>query len=126
MHLVTIAWLYVVLMMALAEAFSPQGTVLGAVFTFLLYGVLPLSLVLYLLGTPMRRRARMKADAAAMAAAKSIEGATEGATEEATERASELEAQAPMAAGAESTSTAAPDGRGHAAGDTVAAERKET
>jgi hypothetical protein len=64
MYLVAIAWIYVVVMMALAEALSPQGTVLGAVFTFLLYGVLPLSLVLYLLGTPMRRRARLKAEAA--------------------------------------------------------------
>lgn len=69
MHLVAIAWIYVVLMMALAEAISPTGSVVGAVFTFLLYGVLPLSIVLYLLGTPARRRARRKADAAASAAA---------------------------------------------------------
>ena len=33
MYLVVIAWLYVVLLMALAEAFSPQGTVLGAIVT---------------------------------------------------------------------------------------------
>jgi mannose/fructose/N-acetylgalactosamine-specific phosphotransferase system component IID len=45
-------------MMALAEAFSPGGTVLGALITFLLYGVLPLGLVLYVLGTPARKRAR--------------------------------------------------------------------
>jgi hypothetical protein len=56
MYLVAIAWMYVVLMMALAEATSKQGTVLGAVFTFLLYGVGPLGLVLYLLGTPGRRQ----------------------------------------------------------------------
>ena len=65
MHLVSIAWIYVVLMMALAEAISPTGSVVGAVFTFLLYGVLPLSIVLYLLGTPARRRARRKAAEAA-------------------------------------------------------------
>jgi hypothetical protein len=42
---------------------SPQGTVLGAVFTFVLYGVMPLAIVLYVLGTPARRRARARADA---------------------------------------------------------------
>lgn len=58
MYLVAIAWLYVALMMAVAEATSTQGTVIGAVFTFLLYGLGPVSLVVYLLGTPARRRAR--------------------------------------------------------------------
>jgi mannose/fructose/N-acetylgalactosamine-specific phosphotransferase system component IID len=38
MYVVAIAWLYVVLLMAVAEALSSQGTVLGAVFTFVLYG----------------------------------------------------------------------------------------
>jgi membrane protein implicated in regulation of membrane protease activity len=68
MHLVALAWIYVVLMMALAEALSPQGTVLGAGITFLLYGVLPLSIVLYVMSTPMRRRARRRAEAQASAA----------------------------------------------------------
>jgi len=65
MHVVAIAWMYVVLMMAVAEALSSQGTVLGAVFTFLLYGVLPLSVVLYIMGTPARRRARRAAESEA-------------------------------------------------------------
>ncbi|MET0348723.1 MAG: hypothetical protein ABW067_02935, partial [Rhizobacter sp.] len=65
MHLVTIAWMYVVVMMAIAEATSPHGTVLGALFTFLLYGALPLSIVLYLMGSPARRRARKAAEAGA-------------------------------------------------------------
>jgi hypothetical protein len=65
MYLVAIAWIYVVLMMAVAEALSTQGTVLGAVITFLMYGVLPLGLLLYILGTPARRRARLAAEAAA-------------------------------------------------------------
>ena len=65
MHIVAIAWLFVVVLMTLAEATSPQGTLLGAFFTLLLYGLLPLSIVLYLLGTPMRRRARRQAEAAA-------------------------------------------------------------
>lgn len=69
MYLIAIAWMYVVLMMALAEAMSPQGTVLGAVFTLLLYGVGPLALLLYILGTPVRKRARRAAEAAELAAA---------------------------------------------------------
>ena len=61
LYLVAIAWMYVVLMMALAEALSPQGTLLGALVTFVFYGCAPLALVLYLLGTPARRRARRAA-----------------------------------------------------------------
>lgn len=64
MWIVAIAWMYVTLMMALAEATSPQGTVLGAVFTFLMYGVGPLALVLYLLGAPARRKAIRQAEQA--------------------------------------------------------------
>ena len=56
-HLVVAAWLYVALMMAVVEAFSSQGSVLGAVFTFLGYGVLPLAIVVYILRTPARKRA---------------------------------------------------------------------
>ena len=65
MHLVALGWIYVVLMMALAEAISPQGTVLGAFFTLLLYGLLPLALVLYIMGRPGRRRARERTQAQA-------------------------------------------------------------
>ena len=57
MYLVAIAWIYVVLMMALAEATSTQGTVLGAIITFVLYGILPLGIVLYILGAPSRKQA---------------------------------------------------------------------
>lgn len=66
MYLVPIAWLYVTVMMAVVEATSSNGTVLGAIVTFVLYGLLPVSLVMYLMGTPGRRRAqraREKADA---------------------------------------------------------------
>jgi mannose/fructose/N-acetylgalactosamine-specific phosphotransferase system component IID len=69
MYIVAIGWVYVVLMMAVAEATSSQGTVLGAVFTFLLYGVLPLSIVLYLMGTPGRRKARKATELAQTQAA---------------------------------------------------------
>lgn len=57
MYLTVIAWIYVVLLMSIAEATSTTGTVLGALMTFLLYGVLPLSIVMYLMGSPSRRRA---------------------------------------------------------------------
>ena len=57
MYLVVIAWLYVVLMAALVDATSNVGTVLGGVVTFVLYGLLPLSIVMYILGTPGRKRA---------------------------------------------------------------------
>ena len=69
MHLVALAWIYVVLMMAVVEALSPQGSVLGALVTFILYGVLPLSIVLYVMGAPMRRRARQRAQASASSSA---------------------------------------------------------
>ena len=57
MYLIPIAWLYVALMMAVAEATNSTGTVLGAVITFLLYGLGPVALVMYLMGWPARRRA---------------------------------------------------------------------
>ncbi len=64
MYLVVIAWVYVALMMAVAEATSSTGTVLGALVTFVLYCVLPLSLVVYLMATPARRRARQRRESA--------------------------------------------------------------
>lgn len=97
MYLVAIAWIYVALMMSVAEALHPTGTLLGAAFTFLLYGVLPLSIVLYLLGTPMRRRNRLQTEAA--------EAAAMAATTEA--------------------SADHPDQRGHAPAAPLAPERKE-
>ena len=66
--IVAIAWIYVVLMMAVAEALSPQGTLLGAFFTLVLYGIGPLALVLYLMGTPMRRRRQREQQGAESAA----------------------------------------------------------
>lgn len=57
MYLVPIAWLYVALMMSVAEATNSNGTLLGAFITFALYGLLPVSLVLYFMGAPARKRA---------------------------------------------------------------------
>ena len=63
MYIVVIAWLYVALMMAVAEATNSNGTVLGAIVTFLLYGLVPIALVVYLMGTAGRRRAIRARDA---------------------------------------------------------------
>ena len=92
MLLTAIAWIYVVLMVAVVEATSPRGTLLGAAFTLLLYGVLPLAIVGYLFLSPARQRARRAAEAAEAASAAALD----------------------------------PDDGGHAPGDAVAPERKET
>lgn len=101
MHLVIIAWLYVALMMAVAEATNTTGTVLGAIFTFLLYGVLPVAIIVYIMRTPARRRARQAGAQAAREAA--------------------------MAAGAAATQASAlePDQGGQAPADPLAPVRKE-
>ena len=100
-YLIVIGWMYVVLMMSVAEATNTTGSVLGAIVTFFLYGILPVSIVVYLMRSPSRRKA-MKAREAAEDAAR---------------------AQAALA-----TSTD-PDAGGQAAGaaeaDGVAAVRKE-
>jgi hypothetical protein len=57
MYIVAIAWMYVALMMAVAEATNTNGTVLGAIVTFILYGLLPVALVVYLMRSPGRKRA---------------------------------------------------------------------
>ena len=46
MYLIVIAWLYVTVMMAVAEATVPNGSLLGAVITFLLYGLLPCAILI--------------------------------------------------------------------------------
>ena len=65
MYLVVIAWTYVAVMMTIAEATHPGGTLLGAFFTFVLYGVGPVALLLYFMGRPARRAAREKREAEA-------------------------------------------------------------
>ena len=62
MYLILIGWLYVVLLMAVVEAVSPTGTVLGAIVTLLLYGALPVGLLYFIAGAPGRRRARHVAE----------------------------------------------------------------
>lgn len=53
MYIVAIAWIYVVLMMSITE-----DSIVAGIMTFMLYGVLPLSIILYVMGTPQRRRKR--------------------------------------------------------------------
>ena len=73
MYIVPIAWLYVALMMAVAEATHTNGTILGALITFVLYGVAPVALVVYLMGAPARRRAIKAKEAADRAEANSLQ-----------------------------------------------------
>jgi membrane protein implicated in regulation of membrane protease activity len=101
-HLIVIGWLYVAVMMAVAEATNTTGTVLGAIFTFLLYGLAPVALVVYLMATPGRRRAIKQREAQAQ--------------EEARRAASEAAAKA---------DSDLPDQRGEAPADAVPPVRKE-
>ena len=57
MYIVAIAWLYVVFMMSITEQTAVSG-----VMTFLFYGALPLTIVLYLMDTPRRKRNRQMAE----------------------------------------------------------------
>lgn len=107
MYLVAIGWMFVVVLMTAAEAMSPVGTLLGAFFTLMLYGVLPLSIVLYVMGAPMRRRARNSVRAEPVEASEQHEASTSTGSVR-------TELKSPE-----------PDGGSHAAGDAVAAERKE-
>jgi len=81
MYIVAIGWMYVVVMMAVAEAISPQGTVLGAAITLVFYGLLPVSIIVYIMGTPGRKRARLKAEAEAEASAAPPDGSGEPASD---------------------------------------------
>ena len=51
MYVIAIAWLYVTLLMAATETNITAG-----ILTFVFYGLAPLSLFLWLFGTPERRR----------------------------------------------------------------------
>jgi hypothetical protein len=53
MYIVAIAWLYVTLMMAVTER-----SVTAGILTFTFYGLLPCALLVWLIGTPARRRNR--------------------------------------------------------------------
>ena len=63
MLIVAIAWMFVVVLFALIQAVSPQGSLLVALLLVFGAGVLPLAVVLYVMGAPGRRR-RRRAEAA--------------------------------------------------------------
>lgn len=63
MYIVAIAWLFVAIMTAITEDNLTAGVI-----TFLFWGVLPLSIVLYLMAWPLRRRHRLAQEAAELAA----------------------------------------------------------
>ena len=84
MYIVAIAWLYVAVLMAVAEATHSTGTLLGGIMTFVLYGVLPLGLVLYVLGTPGRRRAIKAQESAELQATQAASSAQPDAGSDAT------------------------------------------
>lgn len=69
MYIIPIAWLYVALMMSVAEATNSNGTILGAIVTFVLYGLLPIGLILYFMGAPGRKRAIRAREAEELSAA---------------------------------------------------------
>jgi hypothetical protein len=96
MYLIPMAWIYVALMMAIAEATNSNGTVLGGIMTFVLYGLLPVGLVVYLMGSSSRKKAIKAKEAAELAAYRA--------------------AQQP---------SADPDASSHAPADAVAPVRKE-
>jgi membrane protein implicated in regulation of membrane protease activity len=57
MYIVAIAWLYVTILMAASEA-----TLVAGVLSFIFYGFLPLALLLWLFGTPQRRRVQRRSE----------------------------------------------------------------
>jgi len=79
--LVIVGWLYVVLMMSLAEATHANGSVAGAVFTFLLYGVGPVAIVIYIMMTPARKRAIRAREAEEQKRREAESGAPDGGGE---------------------------------------------
>lgn len=116
MVLVAVGWLYVALMMALAELVHPNGGALGALVTFVLYGLAPVGLLMYLMATPLRKKARLKAE---LAATQALANATT------IPHATDVPAP-PAAAPTGSRSVREPDAGSHATGvAAVAPVRKE-
>lgn len=72
MYIVAVAWLYVVSMMALTES-----SIVAGVLDFVVYGLAPLSLLLWLLGTPQRRRAVLRKKVVDQAVGKADGGDTQ-------------------------------------------------
>jgi hypothetical protein len=54
MYIIALGWMFVVVLMAAAEAMA--SSVVGGLLTLFFYGIFPLGLFLYVFGTPQRRR----------------------------------------------------------------------
>ena len=65
MLVIAVAWMFVVVLVAVVEATAPNGSALGAIGTLVFWGALPLALVLYLAAAAARRRRRRDAVRAA-------------------------------------------------------------
>ena len=61
MHIAAVGWIYVVLMMAITEE-----SVVAGIMTFFLYGVLPVTIIMYVGGTGARKRRRQQQQLQAM------------------------------------------------------------
>ncbi|ACT50947.1 hypothetical protein [Methylovorus glucosotrophus] len=61
MYIVAIAWLYVTVLMAATEP-----SLVAGILTFVFYGLLPCALLLWLFGTPQRRRRKLAQEKAAL------------------------------------------------------------
>ncbi|MGX8882710.1 hypothetical protein ACWWD9_05790 [Methylovorus sp. SPW-M1] len=61
MYIVAIAWLYVTVLMAATEP-----SLVAGILTFMFYGLLPCALLLWLFGTPQRRRRKQAQEKAAL------------------------------------------------------------
>lgn len=81
MYILAIGWVYVALMMALAEATNANGSILGGIMTFVCYGLMPVGLLVYILGRPARRRRREQQDAQAASMAPDAGSHATGAAE---------------------------------------------
>ena len=55
MYIIAIGWIWVVFMMSITET-----SIVAGLMTFVFYGILPCGLLLYLLGTPARRRRKSR------------------------------------------------------------------
>ncbi len=102
MYLVVIGWMYVVLMMSVAEASSTTGTVLGAIVTFFMYGLFPVALVVYLMRTPQRRTSIKNQEAAEHALAQQALHSTVDASEAPVSTQPDTGSHAPGAAASDS------------------------
>lgn len=51
MYIIAIGWLYVVVLMSFTE-----GSLMAGILTFTFYGIFPLAIFLWLVGTPQRKR----------------------------------------------------------------------